>query len=112
MWKDSVKFQTLTVVASASITTSYVAAVTVSLPVVMMGIKNGTNGDIVLGIDGTTAKWGFPASSGGAYDVTTNSPTHNQLMLSEGTTVYIKWQGSAPGSPTGNVYIEFMEVTT
>jgi len=112
MWKDSVKFETLTVVASGSITTNYVAAVTVSLPVVMMGIKNGTNGDIVLGIDGSTAKWGFPASSGGAYDVTTNSPTHNQLMLAEGTTVYLKWQGSAPGSPTGNVYIEFMEVTT
>ena len=112
MWKDSVKFQTLTVVASSSITTSYVAAVTVSLPVVMMGIKNGTNGDVVFGIDGSTAKWGFPPSSGGAYDVTTNSPTNNQLMLAEGTTVYIKWQGSAPGSPTGNVYIEFMEVTT
>lgn len=112
MWKDSVKFETLTVVASSSITTSYVAAVTVSLPVVMMGIKNGTNGDVVLGIDGSTAKWGFPASSGGAYDVTTNSPTHNQLMLSQGTTIYLKWQGSAPISPTGNVYIEFMEVTT
>lgn len=112
MWKDSVNFQTLTVVAASSITTSYVAAVTVALPVVSMFIKNGTNGDVLLGIDGSTAKWGFPASSGGAYDVTTNSPTHNQLMLSEGTTVYIKWNGSAPGSPTGNVYIEFMEVTT
>lgn len=112
MWKDTVQFETLTVVAAGSITTSYVAAVTVSLPVVMMGIKNGTNGDVVLGIDGSTAKWGFPASSGGAYDVTTNSPTHNQLMLSQGTTIYLKWEGSAPGSPSGNVYIEFMEVTT
>lgn len=112
MWKDSVKFQTLTVVASSDLTTSYVAVVTVALPVVMMGIKNGTNGDVVLGIDGSTAKWGFPASSGGAYDVTTNSPTHNQLMLQQGTTIYIKWQGSAPMTPTGNVYIEFMEVTT
>ncbi len=112
MWKDSVNFQTLTVVASGSLTTSFVAAVTVNLPVIMLGIKNGTNGDVVLGIDGSTAKWGFPASSGGAYDITTNSPTHNQLMLSEGTVIYIKWQGSAPGSPTGNVYIELMEVTT
>lgn len=112
MWKDSVNFQTLTVVSSASITTSYVAVVTVTAPVVMMAIKNGTNGDVVLGIDGSTAKWGFPASSGGAYDVTTNSPTHNQLMLSVGTVVYIKWQGSAPGSPAGNVYIEFMEVAS
>jgi hypothetical protein len=112
MWKDSVKFQTLTVVAASGLTTSYVAVVTVALPVVMMGIKNGANGDVVLGIDGSTAKWGFPASSGGAYDVTTNSPTHNQLMLQQGTTIYIKWEGSAPGTPTGNVYIEFMEVTT
>lgn len=112
MWKDSVKFQTLTVVAAGALTTSYVAVVTVALPVVMMGIKNGTNGDVVLGIDGSTAKWGFPASSGGAYDVTTNSPTHNQLMLQQGTTIYIKWEGSAPMTPTGNVYIEFMEVTT
>lgn len=116
MWKDSVKFQTLTVVGASTITNSYVSVVTVSLPVVMMGIKNGTNGDIELGIDGSTAQWGFPASSGGAYDVTTNSPTHNQLMLSQGTVIFIKWTNSVdspvPGSPSGSVYIEFMEVTT
>ena len=112
MWKDSVKFQELTVVGAADITTGFVAVVTVDLPVVMIGIKNGTNGDVILGIDGTTAKWGFPPSSGGAYDVTTNSPSHNQLMLNQGTPIYIKWLDTAPGTPTGNVYIEFMEVTT
>lgn len=116
MWKDSVIFQTLTVVGASTITTSYVAKVTVALPVVSMFIKNGTNGDIEVGIDGSTAKWGFPGSSGGAYDVTTNSPTHNQLMLSEGTSIYVKWTNTAdspvPGSPAGSVYIEFMEVTT
>ncbi len=112
MWKDSVNFETLTIIASADVTTSYVAAVTVTKPVIAMFIKNGTNGDVVFGIDGSTAKWGFPASSGAAYDVTANSPTHNQLMLSQGTTLYVKWEGSAPGSPTGNIYIEFMEVST
>lgn len=116
MWKDSVKFQTLTVVGASAITTSFVSVVTLTLPVIMIGIKNGTNGDIELGIDGSTAKWGFPASSGGAYDVTTNSPTHNQLMLSQGTTIYLKWTNTAdspvPGTPSGSVYIELMEVTT
>lgn len=112
MWKDSVNFETLTVVAGSALTTSYVAAVTVTRPVIEFTIKNGTNGDIVAGIDGTTAKWGFPPNSGGAYDITTNSPTYNQLMLSQGTTIFLKWQGSAPGSPIGNVYLEFMEVGT
>lgn len=116
MWKDSVNFQTLTVVGASTITTSFVAKVTVSLPVISFFLKNGTNGDIEVGIDGTTAKWGFPASSGGAYDVTTNSPTHNQLMQSEGTVLFIKWTNTAdspvPGAPVGSVYIEFMEVTT
>lgn len=112
MWKDSVNFETLTVVSAASLTTGYVAAVTVTRPVVAMFIKNGTNGDVVLGIDGTTAKWGMPPTSGTVYDITTNSPTHNQLMLSQGTTIFVKWQGSAPGSPTGNLYLEFMEVGT
>ena len=112
MWKDSVVFEELTVVSSADITSSFVAVVTASLPVVAMFIKNGTNDDVLVGIDGTTAKWGFPANSGAAYDVTTNSPTHNQLMLSEGTTLYVQWADSGPGSPTGNLYIELMEVST
>lgn len=112
MWKDSVSFENLTVVSAADLTTDFVALVTASKPVVSLFIKNGTNGDVVFGIDGTNAKWGFPPNSGGAYDVTTNSPTHNQLMLSEGTTIYGEWLGSAPDTPTGNIYIELMEVST
>jgi hypothetical protein len=76
-----------------------------------MLIKNGTNGDVVLGIDGTTAKWGFPPLSGAAYDMKTNGPFNTELMLRQGTIVYVKWNG-APGSPSGNLYIEFMEVAT
>jgi hypothetical protein len=108
--KDSVIWEPLTVVASGSVTTSFVAAVTITSPAVAMLIKNGTNGDIVIGIDGITPKWGFPASSGSAYDIKTNAPSNTQLMLQNHTTIYVKWQGSAPGTPTGNLYIEFMEV--
>lgn len=111
-YKDHVIFENLTTVSAGSLTTSFVAAVTTSLRTVCMLVKNGTNGDVVLSFDGTNAKMGFPASSGTAYDMRTNAPFETQLMLSEGTTVYVKWQGSAPGSPTGNLYIEFMEVTT
>ncbi len=110
-WKDYPTWQQLTIVASASITTSYVAAVTLSSPAASIFIKNGTNGDVLVGIDGSTAKWGFPASSGAAYDICTNSPKNNQLLQNEGTTLYVKWNGSAPMSPTGNLYIEIMEVT-
>jgi hypothetical protein len=106
-----VEFQQLTVIASSAVTTSYVAAVTVTKPCVMMGIKNGTNGDVVLGIDGSTAKWGFPPLSGGAYDIKTNAPENTELMLKANTTIYVKWLGSAPGTPSGNLYIELMEVT-
>ncbi len=109
-WKDYIIWEPLTIVAASAITTSFVAVITITAPAICMLIKNGTNGDVLLGIDGTTAKWGFPASSGAAYDMTTNSPTYNQLMLREGTTIYIEWNGSAPSIPTGNVYIEFMEV--
>ena len=109
-WSSSANFQTLTTVASASITTSYVLAVTLAFPAVMVGVKNGTNGDVLIGFDGTTAKWGFPASSGSAYDFQTNSPKISNVMLPEGTTLYVKWNGSAPGSPTGNLYIELMQV--
>lgn len=109
-WSNRASFQTLTVVSSASITTGYVAAVTLSSPCSMAAVKNGTNGDVVIGFDGTTAKWGFPASSGSAYDFTTNSPHITDTMLPQGTTLYVKWQGSAPGAPTGNLYIEAMEV--
>ena len=111
-WKDNVQWQQLTVIASGSITTSYVASVTISSPSVCMLVKNGTNGDVVMGIDGTTAKWGFPPTSGAAYDIQTNTPFNTQLMLPKNTTIYVKWQGSAPGSPSGNLYLEFMEVTT
>lgn len=104
------QFETLTVVAAGSVTTSYVAAVTFSHPVVMFAIKNGTNGDVIAGIDGSTAKWGFPAVSGSAYDVAANHPQVTNLMLKANSTIYIKWQGSAPGTPTGNVYIEAMEI--
>lgn len=111
-YSNVVQWEELTVVASADITTSFVSAVVTSSQAVAMLVKNGTNGDVVLGIDGTTAKWGFPASSGSAYDVNANAPLPSRLlMLAKGTDVYVKWQGSAPGSPTGNLYIEFMEVS-
>jgi len=110
MWSSRAQFQNLTIVASASVTTSYVAAVTLTSPAVMVAVKNGTNGDILIGIDGSTAIWGFPPSSGAAYDIKTNSPKPSELMLPNGTTLFIKWNGSAPGAPTGNVYIELMQV--
>jgi hypothetical protein len=109
-YSGQVQFQTLTVVAAASITTSYVAAVTLAHPTIMAAVKNGTNGDVLIGFDASTAKWGFPASSGTAYDVRTNAPQNDELMLAAGTTLYIKWNGSAPVSPTGNLYIELMQV--
>lgn len=109
-WSSSVQFQTLTVVAASSITTSYVAAVTLTSPAIMSAVKNGTNGDVLVGFDGTTDKWGFPASSGSAYDYQTNSPKISNVMLPEGTTFFVKWNGSAPGTPTGSVYIEIMQV--
>jgi len=109
-WSSRAQFQTLTTVASGSVTTSYVAAVTLTSPCVMIAVKNGTNGDILIGIDGVTAIWGFPANSGTAYDFTTNSPNVAQLMFPSGTALFLKWNGSAPGSPTGNIYIELMEI--
>lgn len=110
-YSGQVQFQTLTVVAASAITTGYVAAVTLAHPTIVMLCKNGTNGDVLLGTDATTAKWGFPASSGSAYDIRTNAPQNNELMLPANTTIYIKWNGTAPGTPTGNLYLELMQVT-
>ncbi len=109
-YSGQVQFQTLTVVAASAITTGYVAVVTLAHPTIVMLAKNGTNGDVELGIDGSTAKWGFPPLSGSAYDIRTNAPQNNELMLAANTTINIKWNGSAPSSPTGNFYLELMQV--
>jgi hypothetical protein len=109
-WTSRAQFQTLTIVTSASITTSYVAVVTLNSPTVLAAVKNGTNGDVLIGTDGSTAIWGFPANSGAVYDVRTNSPQIANLMLPTGTVLYLKWNGSAPGTPSGNLYIELMQV--
>lgn len=107
-------FQTLTIVAAASITTSYVAAVTLSSAATMFAVKNGTNGDVLISFDGTNAKLGFPPTSGSAYDIRTNAPysTSTNYLLPANTNLSIKWNGSAPASPTGNLYIEIMEITS
>jgi hypothetical protein len=109
-YSGQVQFQTLTIVASAAVTTGYVAAVTLSRPCIVMHAKNGTNGDVLMGIDGSTAKWGFPPLSGAAYDIRTNAPQNDELMIPAGTTLYVKWNGSAPAAPTGNFYIELTQV--
>ena len=110
-YSGQVQFQTLTAVAASAITTGYVAVVTLAHPTIVAHMKNGTNGDVELGIDETTAKWGFPPLSGAAYDIRTNAPQNDELMLAANTTIYIKWNGSSPGTPTGNFYLEFMQVT-
>lgn len=109
-WSGQAQFQNLTIVAAADITTSYLSAVTISSPAVMIAVKNGTNGDVLFSFDKTNAKWGFPSLSGTAYDIRTNSPTTSNLMLPANTNLSIKWNGSAPVSPSGNLYIEIMEV--
>lgn len=109
-WSSQAQFQQLTVVAASSITTGYVLAVTLTAPTVMAAVKNGTNGDVLIGFDASTAKWGFPATSGTAYDFRTNSPQTSNLMLPSGTNLYVKWNGTAPASPAGNLYIELMQV--
>jgi hypothetical protein len=118
-WSGNVEFQNLIAIAASSITTGFVEiplfasgfseGVTTS-STVMVAVKNGTNGDVLISFDGTNVKWGFPASSGTAYDVRTNSPQVSNLMLPSGTTFQVKWNGSAPGIPTGNLYIELMQV--
>lgn len=109
-WTGRADFQQLTIVASAAITTSFVQVVVLTSPCVMTAVKNGTNGDVLISKNGTTAIWGFPASSGSAYDIRTNAPDVSDLMLPSGTPLYISWNGAAPGTPTGNVYIELMQV--
>jgi hypothetical protein len=109
-WSGQAQFQTLTVVAASAITTTFAEVVLTTHPVALAAVKNGTNGDVLISINGTTAIWGFPASSGSAYDIRTNSPTSSNLMFPANTPIFISWNGSAPGTPTGNVYIEFMQV--
>src|SRR4030095_1763400 len=106
---NQIQFQALTIIASSSVTTSYVSAVTLNNPAVMFAVKNGTNGDVLISFDGSTNHLGFPASSGSAYDIRTNAPTTSNFMLPKNTNISVKWNGSAPSSPTGNVYIELME---
>jgi hypothetical protein len=109
-WTSIAQFQKLTIVPSASITTSFVLVATLASSAVLIACKNGTNGDVLISFNGTTAVWGFPASSGSVYDIKTNSPKISELMLPANTPLFISWNTSAPGSPTGNVYIEIMEV--
>lgn len=111
-WSSRAQFQNLLQIASSSLTTSYQLLGTTTAPCVMFACKNGTNGDVLVSFDGTNAKLGFPASSGSAYDVETNSPNIAQLMLPENTPIYVEWNGSAPESPTGNFYVELMQVVT
>lgn len=114
-YKDRVVWQQLTTVTAAALTTSLVSVVTLALPTPLVTIKNGTNGDVLIGMNdqsGIQAKWGFPASSGAAYDIRTNAPLPSDLMLPAGTQLYASWNTAAPGSPTGNLYIELMQVQT
>lgn len=111
-FSSQAQFQNLTIVPSTSITSSYISAVTTSNPTVLLAVKNGTNSDVSISFDGKNPKLGFPPTSESTYDLSSDAPSGNNLLLSSNTTIFVRWEGIPPAITTGNFYIELIQVVS
>lgn len=105
-YSNAAQFDTLRVVAAASITSSY-AILGSELPqmAVALNFKNDTNGIIYISTDGINDMLAFPAGWGEAWDVRTNAPNTVDFLLSQGTPIMIKYSTQPT---TGSFYCEVL----
>lgn len=104
-YRNAAKFDTLRVIAAASLTTSYVQLGAV-LPAsaVCVAFTNATNGIVYVSTDGINDMIAIPPGFGKVFDIKTNSPQNVDYLLASGTPFLLKYSGSAPS--TGSFYIE------
>lgn len=97
-----VKNEAIREVAASSLTTSYVAlGAPLEHRAYIVTVVNNTNGEVYLTRTPTQNEKRFPAPSSRVSDYKSDDAVDG-----EGTQYYVKWAGSAPGSPTGNFWIE------
>jgi hypothetical protein len=110
-YKNAAKFDLLRSAAFGSITSSYVQlGAVLPNPAVSIAFKNNTDGTVIVSFDGINANLVYPGQSYGVYDIRTNAPNSTDYLLSEGTSILIKYSGSAPSS--GSFYAEVMLAQT
>lgn len=103
--QNSATFDTLRVVANGVLSTSYVAiSPAFTSPAVAITFKNDTDATVYVSTDGTNDMLAYSASTYGVYDIRTNAPNLTDFLLPVGTTLYVKYVGSAP--TTGSFFIE------
>lgn len=97
-----VKNEDLREVASADLTTSYVAlGGPLEHRAYIVTVMNNTNGDVYLTRDSTKNQKRIAAQSGRVSDYKTDDAVDGKDVQ-----YYVKWAGSAPGSPTGDFWLE------
>ncbi len=97
-----IKNEAIREVASASITTSYVALGSpLEHRAYVVTVVNNTNGEVYLTRDISKNEKRFPAISARISDYKTDDAVDGK-----GVQYYVKWAGSAPGAPDGDFWIE------
>lgn len=92
---------------AATVGTSYTFVGVLPGPARVIKFKNYLNGAVYLTYDLTENQMWFPASLYQIENHTANSPANGDVWDEpQGRAYYIKWDGSAPGSPTGKFVIE------
>ena len=97
-----IKNEALREVASASITTSYVAlGAPLAHRAYIITVFNNTNGDVYFTKDPLTNTKRQPAQSGRINDYKSDDAVDGQNVQ-----YYVKWAGTPPASPTGDFWLE------
>ena len=97
-----VKNEAIREVASADLTTSYVALGTpLEHRAYIVTVMNNTNGDVYLTRMTTRNEKRIAAQSGRVSDYKTDDSVDGQ-----DTQYYVKWAGTPPVSPTGDIWLE------
>lgn len=109
MYKYTATFDTIRSVAGGSVTGSFAIVGTATTNgIVAFSLKNQTDGDVIVSLDGTNAMLYIPANSYAVWDIRTNAPFNTDYMFPVGTSFFVK-QGTVSPS-TGTFYIETMKL--
>ena len=102
-WTNQAKWGILQSVAASSITSTFANfGNPFPSPVVEVSFFNNTNGIVQVSQDGTNINLQFYPSTGGAFDLRTNSPDGTPFFMAENTQLQIAYNTAGTTPSTGS----------